>query len=210
MRAGMRIPISLFVLAAGTVCAQPGRYELGPTHGSRFALTVEKTGLLSGKKHVFEFQRFSGRVLFDRAAPSRSQVELTIDAASAICKDTWVSDKDRSRILAFMLRDMLDVERHPRLTFKSSSIVMKGDRSFEVAGNLDVRGIDKPAKVSVIIDDGEGALQSVNGEALVRLTEYGLKPPKAALGAIGTKDEMTVEFQLVPLPVQESSSAGAQ
>ena len=206
----MRTRISLFVLAAGALCAQPAHYELRPAHGSRFALTVEKTGLLSGKKHIFEFQRFTGRVLFDRAAPNRSQVELTIDAASATCKDSWVSDKDRSKILAFMRRDMLDVERHPRLTFRSSSVVMKGDRSFEVAGNLVVRGIDKPAKVSVIIDDGQGTLQSVNGQAVVRLKDYGLKPPKAALGAIGTKDEMTVEFQLVPLPVQVSNPAGAQ
>jgi len=206
----MRIRISLFVLAAGALCAQPAHYELRPAHGSRFALTVEKTGLLSGRKHVFEFQRFSGEVLFDRAAPNRSQVELTIDAASAICKDSWVSDKDRGNILAFMFRDMLDVERHPRLTFRSSNVVMKGDRSFEVAGNLVVRGIDKPAKVTVMIDDGQGTLQSVSGQAVVRLKEYGLKPPKAALGAIGTKDEMTVEFQLVPLPVQESNPAGAQ
>jgi polyisoprenoid-binding protein YceI len=206
----MRIWISLFVLAAGALCGQRAHYELRPTQGSRFALTVEKTGLLNGKKHIFEFQRFSGRVLFDRAAPNRSQVELTIDAASAICKDSWVSDKDRSKILAFMLRDMLDAERHPRLTFRSSSVVMTGDRSFEVAGNLAVRGIDKPAKVSVIVDDGQGTLQSVNGQAVVRLTEYGLKPPKAALGAIGTKDEMTVEFQLAPVPVEESGPDGVQ
>jgi hypothetical protein len=28
------------------------------------------------------------------------------------------------------------------------------------------------------------------------MTDYGLKPPKAALGAIGTKDEMRLDFVL--------------
>jgi polyisoprenoid-binding protein YceI len=206
----MRIGISLFLLAAGALCAQPANYELRPGPASKFTLTVEKTGLWSGRKHVFEFQRFSGRLLFDRDVPNRSQVELSIDAASATCKDLWVSENDRGNILAFMFRDMLDVERHPQLTFRSSSVVMKGDRSFEVSGNLLVRGIDKPVKVSVMIDDGRGSLQSISGQAVVRLKDYGLKPPKAALGAIGTKDEMIVEFHLVPLPVQASSTAGAR
>jgi polyisoprenoid-binding protein YceI len=80
----MRFRLAALLLAAGALCAQPDRYELRPSAGSRFVLSVEKTRLFSGKKHVFEFQRFSGRVLFDRAAPGGSEVELTIDAASAI------------------------------------------------------------------------------------------------------------------------------
>ena len=34
------------------------------------------------------------------------------------------------------------------------------------------------------------------GAATVRLTDYQLKPPSALLGAIGTKNEMTVSFTL--------------
>ena len=205
----MRIQISLFLLAAGALCAQPVPYALQPAADSRFALSVEKTGLFSGRSHVFEFQRFSGRILFDRAAPGRSEVEFTIDAASAICKDSWVSEKDRAKILMFMLRNMLDAERHPSLTFRSSSVVKKGDRSFEVAGNLVVRGIEKPTKVMVTVDDDQGALQSVRGQAVVRLTAYGLKPPRSVLAVIGTKDEMTVEFRLAPVRLEESNPAGA-
>ena len=36
------------------------------------------------------------------------------------------------------------------------------------------------------------------GRAVVRLKDYALKPPSAALGTIGTKNEMTVEFLLLP------------
>jgi polyisoprenoid-binding protein YceI len=205
----MQIRISLLLLAAGGLWAEPVNYEFGAVPGSRITLTVEKTGLWSGRKHVFEFERFNGRVVYDRDTPNQSQVELTIEAASAICKDSWVSEKDRRNILTFMLRDMLDAERHPRLAFKSNAIVLRGERSFDVTGNLAVRGIEKPARVSVTIDDGGGALESVSGQSVVRLKDYGLKPPRAALGTIGTKDEMTVEFQLSTRPAQLSSPAGS-
>jgi polyisoprenoid-binding protein YceI len=202
----MRIAISFFVLGAGALLAQPVAYDLGPVFGSRFTLTVEKTGIWSGRKHVFEFERYSGRLRFDRNAPTQSQVELAIDAASVICRDTWVDEKDRARILAFALHDMLDAERHPRLMFRSTGIVLKGEHIFEAVGILSVRGIEKPATVTVVIDDRGGEPASLTGQAIVRLKDYGLKPPKAALGAIGTKDEMTVEFRLVPRLPHDTAS----
>jgi hypothetical protein len=37
---------------------------------------------------------------------------------------------------------------------------------------------------------------SIAGSGEVKLRDYGLKPPSAALGAIGTKNEMAVSFRL--------------
>jgi hypothetical protein len=36
----------------------------------------------------------------------------------------------------------------------------------------------------------------LTGSAKIRLTDYKLKPPSAILGAIGTKDEMTLNFTI--------------
>jgi hypothetical protein len=38
--------------------------------------------------------------------------------------------------------------------------------------------------------------KTFTGSATVRITDFGLKPPSAALGVIGTKDEMTFSFVL--------------
>jgi hypothetical protein len=32
------------------------------------------------------------------------------------------------------------------------------------------------------------------------MTDFGIKPAKAALGAVGTRDEMTLRFQLTGVP----------
>jgi polyisoprenoid-binding protein YceI len=61
-----------------------------------------------------------------------------------------------------------------------------------VAGNLTIRNITNPVTVAVVYKGGE----TFEGSAKVRLTDYKLKPPSALLGAIGTKDEMTVTFRL--------------
>ena len=45
---------------------------------------------------------------------------------------------------------------------------------------------------------------------MVKLTNYGLKPPKAALGLIGTKDEMDFTFSLTARPDQTGPRQGAR
>jgi hypothetical protein len=107
----MQFGLALRVLGVGSLFAQSAVFDLRPAPGARLALTVEKTGLWSGRKHVFEFRTFQGLLRYDGANPSRSEVELEIEAASAACNDTWLSEKDRAKVLAFLFHDMLDVER---------------------------------------------------------------------------------------------------
>jgi polyisoprenoid-binding protein YceI len=185
------------LLSAGLLLAQPAAYEFRPAAGGRFALIVEKTGLWSGKKHIFEFERYSAKASFDRSAPEKSQVEFRVEANSATCKDAWVSEKDRRTVLAYMLNDMLEAEKHPQLVFRSTKVARTGERSYDLDGLLTVRGIEKPAKVAVTVEERDGAIGAVIGRSVVLIKDYGLKPPKAALGAIGTKNEMTVEFRLI-------------
>jgi polyisoprenoid-binding protein YceI len=192
--------LCFIVWGGAALLAQPEPFSFQPQPGARFALTVEKTGLWSGRKHVFEFERYRGTLRLDWAQPARSVVELTIEAGSALCTDAWLSEKDRRKVLEFMFRDMLDVERHPRITFRSTAVVATAEKVFDVSGMLTVRGIERPARVSVTLGESGGTLTALTGRAIVRLKDYGLNPPKAALGAIGTKNEMTVDFRLVPRP----------
>jgi polyisoprenoid-binding protein YceI len=181
---------ALFFVSAAVAFGQP-EIRFVPAPGARFTLTVEKTGLWSGRKHVFVFEKYEAR------AVDHQFVELEVDAASATCKDAWVSEKDRAKVLAYMLHDMLDVAHHPKLVFRSERVIDKGGGDFEIDGQLTVRGIARPVVVSVAASEG---LSTVTGRAVVKIRDYGLTPPKAALGAIGTKNEMTVDFRLVATP----------
>lgn len=179
-------------IAALALMAQPRNLRVAPAPGSRFALEVEKTGLLKGKKHLFLFERYSGVLAMDVQYPERSKIELDIESRSAVLKDDWVSDKDVKKILDVTQMDMLDSAKYPKLHFVSTAVAAAANGHFTVTGNLTIRNITNPVTVAVVSKGGE----VFEGTAKVKLTDFKLKPPSAAFGTIGTKDEMTVMFTL--------------
>lgn len=88
-----------------------------------------------------EFSRFSGTATFDAAAPDRSSVEVEIDLASI---DTHEEKRDAHLRSA----DFFDVEKHPKMTFRSTSVKKAGD-GLEVHGDLTIRGTTRPVVLAV-------------------------------------------------------------
>lgn len=121
-------------------------------------------------------------------------MRFTVNAKSIALHDTWVSENDRAKIVKYALSDMLEADRYPQLVFSSTRIAAKAPNQFEVQGTLTMRGVAKPVTVTVTLKPGS----SFEGSATLRMTDWGMKPPKAALGAIGTRDEMQVSFLLKP------------
>jgi polyisoprenoid-binding protein YceI len=185
--------IVLGLLVAAFGAAESRTYQIS---GSRFALEVDKTGLMRGKTHLFLFERYGGRLEYDAAQPERSRVALVIESASIVCKDTWVSEKDLKKVQEHAEEEMLAVKKHPEIRFVSSTVVAKGGGKFDVLGDLTIRGLARPVTVAVEMKP-EGERIAFQGSATVKMTNYKLKPPTAVLGVIGTKDEMRVSFELL-------------
>lgn len=184
-----------FLLSAACVYSEPRSYTITPSPGSRVELLVAKTGFLKGKQHLFVFDRYEGTLLYDAQNPEASRVTFTVSAKSAVCKDTWLSAKDLPKVQEFALKDMLDAEHNPNITFTSTAIRAAGDR-FNVQGLLTIRGVAKPIVVSVALTPRSDGSLGFEGKSEIRLTDYGLKPPSAALGTIGTRNEMVFSFVL--------------
>jgi len=49
----------------------------------------------------------------------------------------------------------------------------------------------------VTLDAADPAKLRLRGNAKIHLKDYGLKPPSALLGAIGTKEEMSLTFEIM-------------
>ena len=127
------------VLCAGSVAllpapaaAQPREFRIDPYH-STVGFTVPVFGGLSEVRG--EFAAVDGRVLYDPAAPERSSVRVTIDAASV---DTGNDGRDEHLRSA----DFFDVERFPTIAFESERIARDGD-GFRVRGPLTIRGVTR-------------------------------------------------------------------
>lgn len=138
-------------------------------------LEVLKTGLMRGKKHIFEFPVYRGK---GERNPNR--YEITLDARRIECKDEWLKPDDLKKVAAYAVKDMLDAERHPEIVYKSES------------GLLTIRGKSAPVGVAY----KESSTNVFEGEATVDMRLFGLKPPTAALGAIGTEPWMKLSFRV--------------
>jgi len=181
---------------------QTSLYEIKPDPAGRFALEIYKTGFMSGKKHLFLFERYEGALKYNAAAPGESVIDVNIDAASFVVKDDWVSAGQAKSIREEAEgKNGLEVSKHPRIRFVSSSIAKAaGEGLYTVSGTLSIRGIDKPVTAQVTMKPAEAGALRFEGKAEVKLKDYGIKPPSAALGTIGTRNEMAVSFTLIAKP----------
>lgn len=83
-----------------------------------------------------EFKRFSGTVNFDEAEPTRSSVEVEIDASS-------IDTNDPKRDQHLRSPDFLDTEKYPTITFKSKRIDLIDARRARIVGDLTIRGVTR-------------------------------------------------------------------
>lgn len=82
------------------------------------------------------FKEFDGKIWLDRAKPSDSKVEITIQAASI---DTENDRRDNHLRSA----DFFEVEKYPTITFKSTRVEPKGKDLYDVTGELSMHGVTK-------------------------------------------------------------------
>lgn len=189
----------MFLLLPWVLAAQTATYDIGPVPGSRFALEVFKSKLWEGRKHTFEFNRFSGVLSFDQARPEKSTVEFVVESASARCVDDWVRPAQTKDIEKAAIRDTMAAATYPKITFRSTRITVRSSDLYEVQGLLTIRGQARPVTLNVRVTPRESEMW-VEGSSQIRLSEFGLKPPRGIVGVglfIGTKDEMKVLFKLL-------------
>jgi polyisoprenoid-binding protein YceI len=195
-----------FVLFFAGVLACAATYQFQPNSEAFFRLEVQKTGFMKGKKHLFLFSRYSATISYDPKSIDSAHVKLALESASIRCQDQWVSAKDFTKIQRYAERNMLAVEQYPYITFSSTSIAAEQPGRFRVRGVLTIRTISRPADFTVWLEPADGQSYWAQGTVPVKLTDYGLTPPSAALGTIGTKDEMTVTFRLKLVPAAVPSA----
>jgi polyisoprenoid-binding protein YceI len=172
------------------------RYELRPGEQGRFSLEVYKSKLWEGRKHVFVFDRYHGLLLFDRERPEASSIEFSVVSASARCVDDWVKPGQIEDIEE-AARKTMGADRYPEIRFRSTAIQARSGNEYEVRGMLTIRDRTEPVVLRVTAAPMEDRLR-LTGSGPVKLSDFGLKPPRGAVFLfIGTKDEMTVQFDVV-------------
>jgi polyisoprenoid-binding protein YceI len=139
-----------------------------------------------------QFPEVEGTVILG-ADPAESTVDVTIKTATVT---TGAADRDRHLRSA----DFFDVENHPEMTFRSSSIRHLGGPEFLVTGDLAIRGVVRPVELAVTVE-GAGVdpwgrqVAGVSARAEVDREQWGLTW-NAALETGGVLVGRTVVLEL--------------
>ena len=168
-----------------------GTYTLDPAHTrigfvARHAMVTKVRG---------SFDEFAGTAVLDGANPANSRVEVTIEAASIDTRNAQRDEHLRSN-------DFLAMQEYPKITFASTGVRQAGENTFEVTGDLTIKGVTNEITIPF---EFEGAATDpfgnqrvgFEGSVTINRRDYGVTW-NAALegGGVLVSDKVTLEFEI--------------
>ena len=136
-----RIYISLAAICLGLAIAGSAgaqAYTIDPAH-TQIMFKVKHLGITTV---TGDFGVFFGTFDFDPENFKNGSISVTIDVSSI---NTGIDDRDNH----LRTSDFFDVENHPEMTFKSTKIQNIKDDTFQIVGDLTMRGVTKPVTLHV-------------------------------------------------------------
>jgi polyisoprenoid-binding protein YceI len=168
-----------------------GTYTLDPAHTrigfvARHAMVTKVRGA---------FNEFEGTATIDGTNPAVSHVQVAINAASIDTRNAQRDEHLRSN-------DFLAMAEYPQITFTSTSVSQTGGDTFEVTGDLTIKGVTNTITVPF---DFEGAAKDpfgnervgFEGAVTINRKDYGITW-NAALetGGVLVSEKVTLEFEI--------------
>jgi polyisoprenoid-binding protein YceI len=122
-------------------------------------------------------------------------VSIAVQARDLAVSDPNLAADKRREVQARMLGpEVLDVERYPRITFASTAIEPNGPDRWRVTGQLAIHGQTRSITFDAALSGG-----SYRGSVRIKQRDFGITPISIAGGAVKVKDELLVEFAIVPV-----------
>jgi polyisoprenoid-binding protein YceI len=168
-----------------------GTWTLDPAHTrigfvARHAMVTKVRG---------SFNEFEGTAVLDGANPANSHAEVTIKAASIDTRNAQRDEHLRSN-------DFLAMQEHPEITFTSTGVRQVDDTTFELTGDLAIRGVTNSVTIPFTFEgaakDPFGNLRAgFEGSVAVNRKDWGVSW-NAALegGGVLVSDRVTLEFEI--------------
>lgn len=144
-------------------------YQIDPTHTS----VVVSWNHFGFSNPTASFSDVSGTINFDEKNPAKSNVEVSIPVKTV---DTRVP----ALTTEFMEAPYFEVAKFPTATFKSTKIVAKGGKKYDVEGQLTIKGITKPVVLHATLNKaGEHPMAKVpavgfDASTVIKRTDFDL------------------------------------
>jgi polyisoprenoid-binding protein YceI len=159
---------------------------------SSLRIRVFKSGAFSAFAHDHEIQAPIEEGTINSSATA--SVQLRVDSRKMRVLDPEISADKRSEIQHTMQSAaVLDVEKFPEISYQSTTVTSRGEGHWEVRGDLSLHGKKQPVAIDVTLKEGH-----YRGSATLKQSTFGIAPISIAGGAVKVKDEIKIEFDIVP------------
>lgn len=161
--------IGVLMLTVLLASAQKTKWTFDKAHSKiQFDVAHMVISEVSGQFHDYE-----GTILADKEDFSDAKIEFSIDVKSV---DTDTEKRDQHLRSA----DFFDVEKYPKITFKSTSMKKAGEKQYKLTGDFTMHGITKTVTLDVkyggTVKDSYGNIKAgfkITGT--INRTDFGLK-----------------------------------
>ena len=178
-------------VAVSTLTDLSGTYVLDPAHTrvgfvARHAMVTKVRG---------QFDEFEGSTVLDGADFTKSTAQVTIQTAS-------IDTRNEQRDGHLRSNDFLAVEEYPQITFVSTAVAQTGPTSFEMTGDLTIKGVTNTVTVPF---EFEGAATDpfgnqrvgFEGSVVINRKDYGVTwNAVLETGGVLVSDKITLEFEV--------------
>lgn len=185
-----RFLLFALLLGSGALSAAPARYELDPEHLT-IAFLTEHIGYA---KVLGSFGKATGTYTFDETTGTLSNVRIVVETASV----TTGHDRRDQHLRS---EDFLASSKFPRMTFTAQGARALGNGRFDVAGQLELRGVVRPLTLSATMNKsapypiGDKAhVMGVSARGSLRRSEFGMTY-SVENGWVGDTVELIIELE---------------
>ena len=180
--------VAVFTFAVSAL-AQVETWQIDPNH-SAAQFAVKHMGLSTVRG---AFSKMTGTVQYDPADPTKTVIDVTIDANSI---DTRVEPRDKD----LRSPNFFDVEKFPTMTFKSKKAEAAGKGKLKITGDLTIKGVTK--EVVLNVDGPNGPIKDPRGNQHMgasATTEISRKDfgVNGAPGGVADQVEITLDVEML-------------
>ncbi len=188
-----RMFAAVAALAPALALAQVTTWNIDPKH-TQTGFVVRHLAITNVRG---EFKDTVGTVKLDEKDLSNSSVEAVIDA-------TTIRTREEKRDADLRSGSFFDVEKYPKITFKSTKVEKAGD-GYKVTGDLTMHGVTKPVVLEVgalspeLKDPWGGIRRGVAARTTINRRDFGLQYNKMveATPIVGDEVKIEIEAELV-------------
>ncbi len=190
-------------LCAAAIASAMSATAIPAQAGDPYMLDASHTTVMFGVSHLGfskQFGRFNkveGAFTLDEAAPDKSSVVVTIDAAS-------IDSNDAKRDEHLRGKDFFEVETYPALTYKSTAVKKTGENTAAVTGDLTMHGVTRPVTLEVTLAkagphpvDNTKIMAGFSARGTLKRSDFGMS---YGVPVLGDEIELIIETEAIKQP----------